>query len=410
MSSRHRTVLVLLLPVVLHLACSESQGRPKQITELPRVLTASETTVIAGSNAFGFELFREVDTRRELPNTILSPLSASMALGMALAGAEGDTFSEMQLALGFQGVSREEINASFSGLFDLLVGLDPAVEVGISNSAWNRQGYPFEESYVDIVADTFRAIVQELDFGDPNAKNIINQWVREQTDSRIEGIVDIIAPETIFFLINAVYFNGDWTTSFKQQQTRSVPFNLEDNSVVDVQMMADSIEHVGYARGDRGRVVAELPYGGQAFGMVLVLPGDDETLEDLVIALDEEVWNTWMAGLQLREVSVMMPKVELEWQGPLREALEVMGMERAFGQQADFSRMTVVPGFRLTKVLQKAYLKIDEEGTEAVAATSVEGGPISAPPGITIDRPYLLAIRERLSGTILFLGAIRDPR
>lgn len=153
MLSRHRTVLGLVLPIVLHLACSDPQRRPKQITQLPRAVTPSETTVIAGSNAFGFNLIRQVDTRRELPNTILSPFSASVALGMALNGAEGDTFSEMQVALGFQGMSRDEINASYSGLLDLLVALDPGVEVGIANSVWNRQGFPFEDPYVDIIAD-----------------------------------------------------------------------------------------------------------------------------------------------------------------------------------------------------------------------------------------------------------------
>lgn len=250
-----------------------------------------------------------------------------------------------------------------------------------------------------------------MDFGDPDAKDIINQWVSEQTDNRIEGIIETIDPATIFFLINAVYFKGDWTTSFEQQQTRLVPFSLEDNSVVDVPMMSGSIEEVGFAYVEGGRIVAELPYGGQAFGMVLVLPEVGETLDDLLVELNDDVWKTWMAGLQLEdEINVKMPKMELEWQGPLREALEAMGMERAFGREADFSRMTAVPGVQLTKVRQKIYLKVDEEGTEAVAATSVEGEVTSAPPSITIDRPYLLAIRERLSGTVLFLGAIRDPR
>jgi serpin B len=176
-------------------------------------------------------------------------------------------------------------------------------------------------------------------------------------------------------------------------------------------MMSGSIEEVGFAWLEGGRVVAELPYGGQAFGMVVVLPGSGEGVDDLITALDDGAWATWMDALHLEEVMVQMPKFELEWGGLLNDALKAMGMERAFQPfQADFSRMTPATDAHISRVRQKTYMRVDEEGTEAAAATSVGMGFTSASPGITVDRPYLLAIRERLSGTVLFLGAIRDPR
>ena len=401
--------------MALNVACGDPVGPkpPDPITELPRALTPSEQIVIARSNTFGFDLLREVDARRESdePNTILSPLSASMALGMALEGAEGETFTEMQAALGFQDLTREEINASYGGLLDLLLNLDPAVEVGIANSAWSREEFPFKSGYFDAITSSFQAVVRELDFDDPGAKDIINQWVREQTNGRIEEIVEEIGPLDILFLINAVYFNGDWTTQFKKGDTHQASFHLEDGSTVSVPMMSGSIEEVGFAWLDGGRRVAELPYGGQAFGMVVVLPGSGETVDDLITALDDGAWATWMDALHLEKVMVQMPKFELEWGGLLNDALKAMGMERAFQPfQADFSRMTPAPDAHISRVRQKTYMRVDEEGTEAAAATSVAISLESMPPGITVDRPYLLAIRERLSGAILFLGAIRDPR
>ncbi len=401
--------------MVLNVACGDPVGPkpPDPITELPRALTPSEQIVIARSNTFGFNLLQEVDARRESdePNTILSPLSASMALGMALEGAEGETFTDMQTALGFQGLTREEINASYGGLLDLLLNLDPAVELGIANSAWSREEFPFKSGYFDAITNSFQAVVQELDFDDPGTKDIINQWVRERTNGRIEEIVEEIGPLDILFLINAVYFKGDWTTQFKRGDTHQAPFHLEDGSTVNVSMMSGDIEEVGFAWLDGGRVVAELPYGGQAFGMVVVLPGSGETVDDLITALDDGAWATWMDALHLEKVMVQMPKFELEWGGLLNDALKAMGMERAFQPfQADFSRMTPATDAHISRVRQKTYMRVDEEGTEAAAATSVAISLTSMPSGITVDRPYLLAIRERLSGTILFLGATRDPR
>ncbi len=401
--------------VALNAGCGDPVGpRPADpITELPRALTAAEQIVITGSNTFGFDLLREVDLGRggDQPNTILSPLSASMALGMALAGADGETFAEMRDALGFQGMIREEINASYEGLLELLLTLDPAVEIGVANSAWSRQGFSFTASYFDAISQAFDAVVQELDFNDPGAKDIINQWVKDKTNGRIEEIIDAIGPLDILFLINAVYFKGDWTTQFKKGETSPAPFHLESGSTVNVPMMSGKIENVGFAWLDGGRVVAELPYGGQAFGMVLVLPSPEESVADVLEDMDAATWASWMDALRLQEIPVKMPKFELEWDGLLNDALKALGMQKAFVPfQADFSLMTPAADAHISAVRQKTYMKVDEEGTEAAAATSVTVGVTSAPPGITLDRPYVLAIRERLSGTILFAGTVRDPR
>jgi serpin B len=386
---------------------------PDPITELPRPLTSAEQVVLAQAGTFGFRLLQEADARKDSaqPNTILSPLSASMALGMALEGAEGETFTELRDALGFQGLTREEINDSYKGLMDLLQSLDEDVELGIANSAWSRQGYPFLPGFFDAITTHFDAVVQELDFDAPGAKDVINQWVREKTENRIEEIVESITPLDILFLINTVYFNGNWTTQFKKGRTSQATFHLESGSLVDVDMMSGDIPHVGFAWLEGGRVVAELPYGGQAFGLVVVVPGGGETVDDLLSDLDAATWSSWMSSLHVQEILVQMPKFELEWDGWLTEPIKAMGVERAFDPfLSDFSRMTPAQDAHISRVRQKTYMRVDEKGTEAAAATSVGISVTSMPPAILVDRPYLMAIRERLSGAILFIGAIRDPR
>jgi serpin B len=405
----------LVLLMGLNQACDDPVGpkKPDPITELPRALTLAEQTVIAQSTSFGFGLLREVDTRRQedQPNTLLSPLSATMALGMAMEGAGGETFAQMRETLGFEGMSREDINASYAGLMDLLLTLDPAVEIGIANSAWSRTEFPFETEYFNAITNFFQATVQELDFGNPSSVDVINQWVRDHTEGRIDSIIDAIGPLDILFLINAVYFKGEWTTQFKKGSTHQAPFHLQEGGTVDVPMMSGDIEDVGFAWLEGGRVMAELPYGGQAFGMVLLLPAPGETVDQLMAVMDDGLWHSWVDALQPGKVMVRMPKFELEWDGLLNDALKTLGITNAFEPfQADFSRMTPASDAHISAVRQKTYMRVDEEGTEAAAATSVTVGVTSAPPGITLDRPYILAIRERLSGTVLFVGAIRDPR
>lgn len=403
--------LICLSTALLVTGCgSDPTGPSSSITELPRQLTMAEEVVIARSNTFGFDLMKELDPAWDpsSPNTIISPLSATMALGMALEGADGTTFEAMRDALRFQGLAREEINASYRGLLDMLLELDPEVEMRIANSTWSKEGFPFVQAFFDAVTATFDAEVRELDFEDPASKDIINAWVNEKTGGRIKEIVEVINPLDILFLINAVYFKGSWTTRFKSADTQPRPFRLEGGEEVSVPTMSGEIPG---RRGYSGDVqLAELPYGGEAFAMVLALPPDGTSVGDLVATLDDDAWARWMSALHDNDVLIELPRFELEWESSLNDALLAMGMGPAFVPQADFSRMTPAPDAYISSVKQKTFMKVDEEGTEAAAVTSVTVGVTSAPMPLQLNRPFLVAIRERLSGTILFLGAIRDPR
>ena len=337
---RHRFLGALVLVAAAAGGCNDPVGPglepgPRTITGLPRSLTALELDAIRASNEFGLDLLREVASDEPSRSIFLSPLSASMALGMTMNGASGETFEAMRDALRLEGLDEAEINASYRGLLDLLTGLDPDVDLAIGNAIWHRDDLTVREDFRDRVETAFDACVQGLDFGSQGAAEVINDWASSATRGRIEKMVDPPIPGNVLaYLMNAVYFKGGWTQPFDSDLIAAGPFYLADGSVqqVDLMMRDDTLRyHVA-----SGYSAVDLPYAGQAFSMTILVPDVGTPLDVLV----EE-------------------------------------------------------------------LRVDEEGTEAAAVTSVIMID-SAPPQVRADRPFLFAIRERLSGTILFLGLIRE--
>jgi serine protease inhibitor len=407
--------LVRALPAALLAAipgCDLITGPSRQdttpLTELPRSLTGSERTVIGGSNQFAFQLLREVAERDSSPNLFLSPLSASMALGMTMNGARGETFAEMRSALGFGTLQPAEINSSYRSLIDLLRGLDRNVEMRIANSIWSREDLPLLESFVSSSRTHFDAEVSRVPF-DATTLRAINAWVDRNTNGKIDRILDEIPPGAVMYLINAIYFNGNWTKRFERARTHDAPFRLEDGSTTTVRMMHQ--RDVGMlAAHTADAVIADIPYGRQAFSMTVVVPREGSSVRELVDGLDRDAWDAWMAALRPATYDLYLPRFRLEYERELNEMLQAMGMDAPFDPwRADFSGIAPDGGIYVSKVKQKTFVNVDEEGTEAAAVTSVEMRVVSLPPSMNVDRPFLVAIRERLSGTILFLGVIGDP-
>jgi serine protease inhibitor len=409
---RHVSPFPLLLLLLLAATGCDSvfgpgkdRGAGPLLTELPRPLTPAETEAIRASNGFGLDLLRELAGEDPESTVFISPLSASMALGMALNGADGTTRDEMSDALGFGSMSEEDVNASYLGLLELLEGLDPGVSARVANSIWHRPGDVPRAEFVERVEEHFRAVVRP--FAAENPEDEINRWVRDATGGRIEEIAPSPIPANVVaYLLNAIHFAGDWRVPFDPADTRPAPFHLPDGSSQEVRMMSrdDTISvHItsGYA-------AADLPYGRGAFSMTVVVPAWDRELPDLLGELDAAGWGALVDGFATTRATIALPRFELEWDGSMNDALQGMGMEAAFHPGADFSRMFEGGGPWIDQVRQKTFLRVDEEGTEAAAVTKVSMVD-SAPPSVTADRPFLLAIRERLSGTILFLGAIVEP-
>ncbi len=378
------------------------------IPELPRPLSLAETRVISESNRFGFRLLREIAPTDENQNLFLSPFSASMALGMTLNGAAGSTYDGMIEALSFHGLNQDEINASYRDLIDLLDDLDPAVTFALANSIWSAIGFPVRDGFLDRVRDHFDAGVQSVDFSDPSTVDLINQWVESHTDGKIEKMVEPpLERAVVMILLNAIYFKGAWSASFDPERTVEGAFRLADGSSRPVKMMEREGEFL-YKQDPRFEAV-ELPYGRGAYAATLVLPRPGTPLSELIRSLDQESWDAWLGSLGEEQLVLNLPRFTLEWKAELKEPLQQMGMTDAFDPaRADFTRLTPGGGVWIDKVEQKTFLEINEEGTEAAAATSVTVVRLGGP-RVVFDRPFLIAIRERLSGTVFFLGAVYDP-
>jgi len=391
-------------------ACADgvSPTADNPIIELPRALTEAEKGVLTRSNSFGFDLLEEVVDDDSRPNLILSPFSASMALGMTLNGSAGGTFDAMSAALGFEGMQQAEINAGYRGLLDLLSDLDPEVSFDVANGIWANESFTFHQEFFDEVNSAFNAKVVSADFGQPSTLSDINGWVNEETSGRIKKIVDSLDPNQVMILLNAINFDGSWRTRFDPEETATRDFTRPDGSRVPVQMMELSGETF-LTGGGEGYSVVELPYGGGAFSMVLALPWDGD-VRSLVDELDADEWNRVLASMDSTKVDLLgIPKLKVAYDVFLNDALTEMGMGVAFGPAADFSAMSPQGlEFCIDWVRQKTFMEVDEAGTRAAAVTGVGIG-VTSFNSMVADRPFLLSIRERNSGAILFLGIIEDP-
>ena len=401
----------LIVALALLAACGEPlgpDGPGPPLEELPRPLTPGEAVVIERSNAFGIDLLREVLEVDDRTNVVLSPLSASMVLAMTLNGAAGTTLDGMRTALRLEGLSQEEINDSYRGLMSLLTDLDPLVDVSIANSAWANERHSFHQAFFDAVTEHFDGRVESRDFGDPNTLREINAWVDRSTRGLIEHILQEgeLDPGLALLLLNAVYFEGRWRAGFDPEDTRPGVFTRDDGSTVTVDMMHLTDVEFPYGQTD-DLVAVELPYGGGAYSMVIALPRRS-TPREVLAGMDARGWDTLMGSLGPRVLDgLSLPRFVMEYDSFLNDALTDMGMGIAFTRQADFSDLAP-EHLCMDFVRQKTFIEVDEAGTRAAAVTAVGIRPVSFF-GFLADRPFLFAIRERLSGAILFVGVIGDP-
>jgi serpin B len=391
--------------------CGDSTGPSGDgadpITSLPRQLTVAEQEVITRSTAFGLELMGRTAVRDTRPNVVLSPLSASMALGMTLNGATGPTFDAMRSTLGFDGMDQADINAGYGSLIELLTGLDPDVDLAIGNAVWANEGYPFHQTFFDAVSTAFDATVETRDFAAPTTLDAINGWAAEATNGRIPRVLNALDPSLVMLLMNAVSFDGAWTEAFDPAETSRGEFRVTNSRTVSVDMMNASNVDLPLGYGD-GWAAVELPYGGGAWAMVVVVSSLD--IRSLVADWTTADWAAVRASLSPQSVDlVSIPRFEVAYDAFLNPILSDMGMGVAFGPEADFSGLSPRGAeLCIDFVRQKTFIEVDEAGTRAAAVTTVGIGPTSFT-GLVADQPFFFAIHERLSGTLLFTGIVGDP-
>ncbi|MBN2733167.1 MAG: serpin family protein [Balneolaceae bacterium] len=408
-----KLILPLLFFVFLMQSCINSglEDDNTRRNTLPRSLTSSEETLISAGNDFSFDIFRRVVAGEEKKNVFISPLSISMALGMTLNGAAGETQTGMKEALGISELELQAINQSYQSLMKLLVELDPKVKLNIGNSLWGREGFPINQSFKDILKTYFDARVDELDFTTPAAADTINQWVNDQTNGRIEEIIKSIPNNIILYLINAIYFKGDWLYQFDPEDTKPADFHLQDGSTVDVEMMSQEAPVAVYRSNEVH--MAELAYGDSLYQMTILMPADKKTPISKFVqeSLTASNLMAWTGQLQSQETIIKLPKFESSYDKTLNGILKSMGMEEAFDPQvADFSNINPDASLYISEVKHKANITVNEEGSEAAAATIVSIGLTSGGQNtFRVDRPFVYLIRERISGTVLFAGMMKDP-
>ncbi len=404
-------VIISTILILTYLfGCSKTPIEPNN--KNVRELTSLEKSIVDSDNRFGLKLFQEIVKTQRDTNVFISPLSVSMALGMTLNGANTSTREAMINTLELAGLSDQQINESYQSLIELLVGLDPKVKFQIANSIWYRIDRVFEELFMNQCKQYFDAEVTGLDFSDPNTKDIINAWVDENTNGKIKEIVEEIDPNNVMFLINAIYFKGTWTYQFDENATFDDIFHLPDNSTKQCKMMAQKEEYPYFAN-DQFQAV-DLPYGDGLYSMIIILPQYGVSIDDLIMAMDQDTWNSWISNFENQEGNIFFPRFKLEYEIKMNDVLKALGMGIAFSDYADFTRMYKPGGLFIDEVNHKTFVEVNEEGTEAAAVTSVVISEKTSGGGIEgfviyLNRPFIFAIREHHSGTILFIGKIVDP-
>jgi serine protease inhibitor len=401
-----RKILIALLGLSMLAAavgCGGSSSISESQTEPGTAMGASLKTSPTG---FDFEIFQRVTQEDSLKNVILSPLSARISLAMTYNGASGGTKKAMAEVLELEGLDVEEVNRQWRDLTASLCRADEAVQLEIVNSLWANQEFEFYDDFIDRCEEYYRAEVADLDYGDPQSVDVINGWVKEKTHDKIDEIVQSLNEELeVLLLLNALYFKGSWAVPFDPSLTHDGNFTLADGRIKRVPMMRNTGDYDFY-EGYRFQAV-RIPYGEGRMSMYVFLPGPELSLQQFIRELNPESWEGWMDLFEKEEIDIALPRFEVEYEKDLSPALRAMGMGPAF--EGGFGEMGPNgEDWFIEYVKQKTYMDVNEEGTEAAAATATMM-TTGIKPSIVVNRPFFLAIRDNQTGALLFTGSIVDP-
>ncbi|TDB69176.1 serpin family protein [Arundinibacter roseus] len=366
---------------------------------------------IAGrTNEFAFDFFKNVkNTQPAEDNVFVSPLSLHMALGMLLHGAEGETAEQINQTLKMAGVSEADLRTAYQALLKGLPKADSRVNLGLANSMWYRNTFAVQNDFQNVLRESFDAEVTSLDFNSPSAKDKINQWASDKTYGKIPQVIEKIEPEHVLFLLNALYFKGDWKYQFDASKTGDAMFRLANDQEKSVKMMRLKEDFRVAQRP--GYSAIELPYSTGQFALTLLIPNEDATANDVIQNLSATAWDELQKTyLQKANVEVGLPRFTLDYEINLNSTLQAMGMTKAFSSAAELGKINPSAPLAVSFVKQNTFLGIDEKGTEAAAVTTIGVELTSAPINPYIcDRPFVMILSEKTSNTILFMGRIMNP-
>lgn len=399
---------LFLFPLLF--ACSPTEPEPDNTPNLC-TLSATENSLVNSSNAFAFNLFNQTNKRET--NYFLSPLSVGIALGMTLNGADGETKQGILNTIQFGSLTETEVNKGYADLISLLSGMDRTVNLNLANSVWYRNTLSVKPTFKSIIDKDYSGTVQGLDFTSPAAKDVINSWIEDKTHNKIKDVIQEINPDLVMFLINAIYFKGDWAYQFDKTKTKDDAFYLENGTAIQTPMMqAEKMNASTYVREKFSLI--NIPFGNKQFEFSVLLPHDSYKTEDIISELNAESFNEWTSQAHQQTIQLRMPRFKMKWNKILNDDLATMGMKQAFMQGgAEFPHFFENPlNLYIGFVDHHAFLEVNETGAEAAAVTVV--GVVSTsvpsePPVISINKPFVFLIREKHSGAILFMGQLKDP-
>ncbi|MGQ7868313.1 serpin family protein [Sunxiuqinia sp. sy24] len=399
-----------LFTPLLH-SCSNSPVDEGKVNDIQLDLKSQQ--LVEADNALGLELFSQVNAElKEDENLMISPLSISLALAMVYNGAEEDTKAQMERVLHKTGFSAEQINQAYKLLVDALGSHDPKVELSIANAIFHRDDFNVKSDFISTNQSYYAAEVEALDFKNPDAAlSRVNGWVKDQTRNKIEKIIEEVSSNDVMYLINAIYFNGQWTYRFDKDKTADRVFYTEKGNELQVPSMMLEKTSLNYTETEQFQLL-ELPYGSEKYSMLIFLPHENYSTHDVIGDLNQAKLNNWLENLHQRNLKVYLPKLEFAYESSLVDNLKALGMNDAFdASRSNFSGISNRSDLFLSEVKHKSFIKLDEKGTEAAAVTGVTVAvtSIGPEPVFDVNRPFVFAIREKDTNAFLFMGKVNNP-
>lgn len=401
---RNLILTKLLCIVLVFQSCTSNIEEEKKFDTV-----ANGRTFIKANNKFAFDIFKKVSNLETKENTMISPISLSLALAMTYNGSEGATKAAFENTLNYSNFDVAEINTINKEIIHHLASSSSGSLFEIANSIWIKKDFLVKEEFLDVNKNFYNAEIRNLDFSNINSLNIINDWVSDKTNQKIPKILEKIDPLDVMFLINALYFKSDWKHSFNVKDTEDLLFYGE-NSTQSVKMM-NLTNDLSFYENEHFMAV-KLPYKNDKYTMTLFLPNESKTTSDILEVLNTDNWDSWNTLFSTKEVALKMPKFKFSYEKLLNNSLIDMGLGNSFSADANFNGISN-DNLSVSFVIQKTFIEVNEKGTEAAAVTAVGISTTSIDPSkkvMIVNKPFLFSITENETGAICFIGKIGMPK
>ncbi len=401
-----------LFPLLLSLfffQCKKSDTPLPDGTQFSCTQSPNTCELTDANGNFAIDIFKQINSESPDDNLFISPFSISTALTMTVNGANSQTLDDMRNTLRINGLSMPTVNEAYKELLEVLPALDPKTKLKLANSIWPQLEYPVLQSFLDLNTQYYNSEIKPVEFKDPAVIEQVNQWVEDNTDGLIKETLSELPPDVVMLLINAIYFKGTWKTEFKPADTQKANFYAADG-LVEVDMMHIQENNFPFFSNDLFQAI-DLPYGDSIYSMSIFLPKEGHNVGEIIGQMSAENWDAWVSSFSSTPVQLFLPKFKMEFDIKLKRTLSDMGMGKAFSDAADFTKMIDGGGVKIDDVIHKAFIEVDEKGTEAAAVTVVIIVETSAgsTPTVNVNKPFLFVIRDNKTNSILFMGKMMKP-